>query len=360
MIFQSEDILTIDFKIKNNLRTEINSLPKYRKKLEKIKDFLQTHKSTDSVYDNILKSKQELIKYIHDLENKNSYYFYMLESLPYIEKFKKIINTPITLNFVGKPIKTNLVKTKLIKDYLKLASNYIKINVKNHPKIIKCNNCKNTKFKINNESIYVCTECFSSQIIITNNSSYNDIDRINISSKYTYDRKIHFRDCINQYQAKQNTNVSSDIYTKLEKELFRHHILVGNKNTPREIRFKNVTKKQIQIFLKELGHSKHYENINLIHYNLTKKTPPNISHLETVLLKDFDILSELYDKTFKTINRKNFINTQYVLYQLLRRHKYKCKKEEFIVLKTLDRKFFHDDICKKLFEELGWNHTPFY
>ena len=125
MIFQSEDILNIDSKIKNNLKTEINSLPKYRKKLEKIKGFLQTDKSTDSVYDNILKSKQELIKYIHDLENKNSYYFYILESLPYIEKFKKIINTPITLNFIGKPMKTNLVKTELIRH----SYQYIVVNL---------------------------------------------------------------------------------------------------------------------------------------------------------------------------------------------------------------------------------------
>ena len=65
-------------------------------------------------------------------------------------------------------------------------------------------------------------------------------------------------------------------------------------------------------------------------------------------------------KKFKHINRKNFINTQYVLFQLLRRHRHSCKKEEFIILKTIDRKFFHDEICKELFEELGWNHSPFY
>ena len=60
------------------------------------------------------------------------------------------------------------------------------------------------------------------------------------------------------------------------------------------------------------------------------------------------------------INRKNFINTQYVLYQLLLRHKHSCKKEDFIILKTIDRKYFHDEICKSLFEHLGWNFSPFY
>jgi hypothetical protein len=49
-----------------------------------------------------------------------------------------------------------------------------------------------------------------------------------------------------------------------------------------------------------------------------------------------------------------------VLYQLLRRHRHECNKEEFIILKTIDRKFFHDEICKVLFEEKGWNHNPYF
>ena len=71
----------------------------------------------------------------------------------------------------------------------------------------------------------------------------------------------------------------------------------------------------------------------------------------------------MYDERFrknKKIDRKNFINTQYVLFQLLRRHKYPCKREEFNILKTVDRKSFHDDICKELFELLNWNFTALF
>ena len=57
---------------------------------------------------------------------------------------------------------------------------------------------------------------------------------------------------------------------------------------------------------------------------------------------------------------KNFINTQYVLFQLLRRHKYPCKRADFNILKTIDRKSFHDDVCKSLFEQLGWNFTALF
>ncbi len=42
---------------------------------------------------------------------------------------------------------------------------------------------------------------------------------INVCNKYTYDRKVHLKDCINQYQGKQNTNINPRIYDELEEQL---------------------------------------------------------------------------------------------------------------------------------------------
>ena len=42
------------------------------------------------------------------------------------------------------------------------------------------------------------------------------------------------------------------------------------------------------------------------------------------------------------------------------RYKHPCNKQDFAILKTVDRKSFHDDITKKCFEDLGWNHTPLF
>ena len=127
--------------------------------------------------------------------------------------------------------------------------------------------------------------------------------------------------------------------------------------------FRELQKNIFKFFLKETGHSKHYEDNVLIHYNITGKKPPDISHLEANLLEDFDILTNIYDKKYRknsTINRKNFINTQYVLYQLLCKYKYPCDKLEFNILKTVERKSFHDDICKELFDELAWNFNALF
>ena len=93
------------------------------------------------------------------------------------------------------------------------------------------------------------------------------------------------------------------------------------------------------MFLKETGNSKHYEDAVLIHYTLTGKKPPDISRFENRIINDFDKLVETYEKIFKgeqKIPRKNFINNQYVLYQLLTKYKHPCDISEFNILKTVE------------------------
>ena len=229
---------------------------------------------------------------------------------------------------------------------------------------MKCDNCSNGKdFELIDENIFVCKDCGAQKEVLVHSVSYKDIDRINITSKYSYDRKVHFQDCINQYQGKQNCTIDQKVYDLLEDQFQRHGLITtgsGN-DLDRKIKFSKITKEHIAMFLRELGLTKHYENVNLIHYNFTGIKPDDISHLEDQLSLDFDDLIKVYDKKFKhKINRSNFINTQYVLYQLLRRHSHPCRKEDFVLLKTTDRQAFHDEVTSSCFEELGWNMSPVF
>ena len=138
-------------------------------------------------------------------------------------------------------------------------------------------------------------------------------------------------------------------------------MLLGKKGDDKLVRYKKITKDHVLMFLKELEFSKHYENLNLIHYNMTGKKPDDISHLEDKLLADFEILVDAYDKHFRDkVDRTSFISTFIVLYQLLKKHKHNCKKEDFVILKTMERKSFHDDVCGQLFKILGWNFSPLF
>jgi hypothetical protein len=357
------DILAVDSSIRESFNSEKKNLDQYKKTFAELDRLLKSKNLSMQSKCRIEKNHHTLQERIKNIENDTDYNFYIRESIACIESYKKILNTPQKISFVGKSNENNSQKIEIITKFLSIAQKYVSIDIEipDPKKKIYCSNCDNKKeFIISDNNVYICILCGAEQKIPIHTSSYKDIDRVNISTKYTYDRIIHFRDCMNQYQGKQNSTIDIKVYQDLERQFELHHLLVDSSD--KQKRFSKITHEHINMFLKELEYTKHYENINLIHYNFTKIPPDDISYLEDVLMDDFIILTELYDKRFKIekkIDRKNFINTQYVLFQLLCRHKHPCKKDDFNILKTTDRQAFHDEICKELFTELGWNHTPF-
>lgn len=370
------DILEIDRKIKENFAREADNIFSYRAELEKTKNILNSVSTLKTATRNDLQIKiQEISSKISDIENNRVLNYYILDCVDVLEEYRNLIKNPRKISFLGKSSVTCHVKENIQNRYLDIVKKYnFKLQdldisfsgaISQSQKQIKdskiCKNCGNKKdFRLADVNVYICENCGNQTENIGTTTSYSDISRVNISSKYTYERRVHFRDCINQYQGKQNSTISEKVYKDLIHQ-FRLHSLLENSEGKEA--FKNISKEHILLFLKELGYTKHYEDVFLIHFKLTGKKPDDISHLEQRLMDDFDTLSTLYDQKFKQtkrIDRKNFINTQYVLYQLLKKYKHTCRKEDFNILKTLDRKSFHDEICLELFTELGWNFTSFF
>ena len=365
------DIISLDASIQKHFKNEEQNLLKYEEKIREINEILEMEEKLEkTTIKKLRKSIEDYLEKIENIKNRDNYNFYLTESLPILERFKKILRTPVKMSFVGNSSKeqeNKEEKENLIEEFLQIAKKYIIININNSgsskDKKYFCENCKSSKQMLSEGIFVVCPDCGHEKEIYTNTLSYKDISRTNILQKYTYERRSHFRDCINQFQGKQNCKLDKKIYDELEQEFEKHHLLTGDKDTPKEIRFSKIKKEHILLFLKELHYDKHYENVNYIFSNMTGAKCPDISHLEDQLMADFDTLVNLYIKKFKyekKIDRKSFMNIHYVFFQLLNKNKYPCKKEDFNILKTIDRKAFHDDIFKELFEELGWNHKPFF
>lgn len=366
------DIISLDNYIKKKFADEEKKIGKYKEKLGQIDGLLSNPGISSRVQDSLRQERIAITSHLKNVENDGLLYFYIIETNDHIEKYKEILEKPLKLSFMGKKEAESSEKKEIIKSYLEIAKKYIDLceyckNIglevlkKKSPKIkIACAVCGNRKsYEIIEGKTFICSECGFQEEYLNNLSSFKDVNRVNISSKYTYERRIHFRDCINQYQGKQNSTVTDKVIEDIEVQLRNHCLENVNKNG--DERWSRVSKEHILLFLRETGHTKHYEDVFLIFNKITGKKLDDISHLEPKLMEDFDKLSALYDKKFKQdkkITRKSFINTQYVLYQLLRRHRHPCRKDDFNILKTLDRKSWHDDICKELFEELGWNFFP--
>lgn len=356
----TSNILDLHTYILQQFERAKTELPQLAKRIEDLESLLEscTARFRHQI-ENELKELKRLYKSIDDDEDRN---FYLLQVTPMLEEYRQELAKPIELSFMGQPlIPDTSVADNIVSRFTRIAEHtcpslYCKLEetISNSQ---CCSNCNSHS----QESSQVCAQCGAQQNGSNTTFSYNDTNRINMSSKYTYDRRLHFRDSINQFQGKQNSTIKQDVYDKLIEQFELHNLLLEDKSLPRQIRFQKITKQQIAMFLKEINYAKHYEDINLIYHNLTGTKLDDISHLEETLMNDFDILSDLYNelyvKTRKT-DRKSFINTQYVLFQLLRRHKYPCERSDFNFLKTIERKGFHDEICSDLFARLSWNFSP--
>ena len=230
-----------------------------------------------------------------------------------------------------------------------------------------CENMDKDKFEIDDFNRKTCLDCSTQQSAIETGITHKDYVRVNIVGKFIYNRVLHFQDCIKQYQGKQNCKIPEKLYRDLDLKFKAYRLLISEPQNgtplPNHIKYSKITRNHILEFLKELKYTKHYENVNLIYFILTNKRIDDIGHLEDQLVNDFKELVYLYDEIHgkdkpDELKRKNFMNVQYLLFQLLRRHGHICKIENFTMLKTIDRKLFHDTICKNLFDKLGWKFTP--
>jgi Poxvirus Late Transcription Factor VLTF3 like len=365
-----------------------NEIAGENKEYEHWKSLYESVKEQKTTSNDVIQDIEKKMKEVENKQDMEQFSFYLIQAIPLLDQYKSLQKKQSKIYFMSpkdncdadNTVDTRTRMITILKNYFHLVQTYFpddyRINewdkirstietsqteTKTSSKA-KCQVCNSdfSNFTIY-ENHFVCEKCGCVSTTTHSNISYKDIDRVNISSKYTYDRRTHFRDCINQYQGKQNASISKNVYDSLTQHFVSHGIVPENyASQSKEVAFKDVTKEHILLFLREIKQTKHYEDVVLIHHQLTGKPAPDISHLENVLLNDFDILVETYDRKFKNSERKNFINTQYVLFQLLKRHRFPCRKEDFNMLKTVDRKYFHDQICSELFSDIGWSFTALF
>lgn len=372
------DILELYGRIKKFIDTEMASVDGYRNNLSEVVELLiNAHKFNlrPRIVNKLCAYKHNLETLIQEHENLQ-YFDYEIQHI--LEKYHILNNKTMIIPFfnVNKKILKDHQnqKEQIKKEFLDKLREYTNLRQfelmireytnlpKSSPPPCVCGN--KTEF-IKDDDRAVCALCSAEQSLICNTSSFSDVGRVNMASKYTYNRKVHFRDCIIQYQGKQKTHIPEEIYTLLQTKL-QHLDLINTQSSDKLKRYEKVSRALVLTMLKELELKKFYDDIVLIHHTLTGQKCDNIEYLEDALLEDFDKLTETYDNLYtntvdasgdKPTKRKNFINAQFVLYQLLKKHGHPCNEMDFITLKTSERKRFHHTICKELFSILGWKYS---
>jgi hypothetical protein len=307
------------------LKDDINKLEEQIKKIESYDDELNYFLETSDI----------LFKYYDNNKDINNE-----------ENNKKKIITSFEDFFNQEKNKNKDQKNNLFDKYMKITSN---IDIKKKNKFIKiCTKCNIEKILHLQDGFLICTNCGDSEYIIIDSDKPNYKNPIIENKLNGYKRMNHFSELLNQFQGKESTEISNNVFESIINELKVLKIddlSVLNSNIMKTI-------------LKNLNLNNYYEHIPYIINKLNGIPPPTISReLDEKIRAMFKQVQEAW-LIFKGSKRKNFLNNCFVLHKIFEL----LEKDEFIhffpYLKSREKLGEHDDEWKQICNYNKWQFIP--
>lgn len=246
-------------------------------------------------------------------------------------------------NKSDKPISTiknkNNNRANLFEKYCQRVDG-MRINQDDGSKRIKyCEECQIEKILDMSESAYICPWCGDSEMIIL------DEDR-QIKDYSPYKRLNHFREWLNQFQAKQSPDIPEQVFVEIVKEL--------NKNRITDL--STLNKKNMKAILKKLEYNVYYEHVAYIINKLNNLPPPKITRdMEKLFISMFYKIQEPWEM-YKPPTRKNFISYSYVFHKFCELLELDHLLECFPLHKDPDIIMDNDDIWEKICKHNKWQY----
>jgi hypothetical protein len=343
---------TLYKKIKKNKK-----LTKELESLNKISSTLITQNIIDKklIIKDEIKNIETDINHLENRSKELEYYDNVLDILQ--EYYNNSYNIPttetniISINNLFKKkdnISNGTDKSKLYDKYMKVVHNVNTRKIKNSHIIKLCTKCKIEKTIHANDGYIICTSCGDSEPILleTDKSSYKDS---NIESKTcAYKRANHLSEILNQFQAKESTEIDTDVYERIKDEL---HI-------QRIYDYKILDHKNIKKILKKLKLNKYYEHTYHIINNLNGIPPPtmtreqeeNIKRIFKDIQKPFTI--------YRPKKRKNFLNYNYIIHKICELYEYDDFLPFFTLLKSRTNLEEQDIVWEKICKYQKYQFIP--
>lgn len=206
---------------------------------------------------------------------------------------------------------------------------------------IKCNIPLNLVYS---EGLQVCSKCGRTEYILIDSEKPSFREPPPEVSYFAYKRINHFNEWLSQFQAKESTEIPSDIYQLILLEMKKERINDLNRVTPQKIRE----------YLKKLKLNKYYEHVPHILNKLNNKKVPLIAkETEEKLRHMFKEIQAPFMKVCPP-NRKNFLSYSYVLHKFVELLGLDHLKDCFPLLKSREKLHQQDQIWKEICRELNW------
>jgi hypothetical protein len=355
---KNKEYNTLDIKYKemnNYLKNKKTTLNDISKELDSIKEELDIlEKNKEHFTLNEIKKNSILLDRKCYLEDQ----YKLISSNSEIMDYYDMVGDVITSYYINKDNNDNqFIETKNILDFLSntkrvkknnLMEKYcqridgIRINHDDGSNRIKyCDECDVEKILDITESAYICPCCGDTENVIL------DEDK-QIKDYSPYRRLNHFKEWLNQFQAKQNPDISEQVFVDIIKEL-------------NKIRFNDLSKlnkNNMKAILKKLNYNIYYEHVAYIINKLNNLDPPRITRdMERLFINMFYKIQEPWENN-KQQSRKNFLSYSYVLHKFCELldldHLLGC----FPLHKDSNKIIENDNIWEKICRQLHWEFIP--
>lgn len=217
-----------------------------------------------------------------------------------------------------------------------------------------CEKCGGDIVENRRESYVVCVDCGTCSALLLQSSmefaSYDQLKNLNVKAQYTYERKSHFKEELEQCQGKEANVIPSKILDAVLLQCMKDKVFT----------MQDFKKKDMRAILKRVGLSTYYKHSVKIIQLLGGNTGLDLSKYEKVLYHMFQLIQVPFDENKHLLDlcrlkaaRQNFLNFRYTMRKFLEILKFdndvlndyfpysKNKK----TLETYDRVW--ENICRK-------------
>jgi hypothetical protein len=335
-----------EFSNQNNLLTKKKKI--YKKMLKELND-----NNNNDIQNNINKLKLEIDELENNINKELDYYDDTIDILlDYYSDNKKMQETniiDIADIFKKKDIIINGAdKSKLYDKYMKKVYNVNTRKTKQQftPKI--CNKCKVEKTIHANEGYIICMSCGDSEPILIESDKVNYKDNNTELKACAYKRINHLSEILNQFQAKESTEINEEIYDRIKNEL----------NIQRIYDYNTLEHKCIKKILKKLKLNKYYEHTHHIINVLNGIPPPTITReQEENIKKIFKDIQKPFT-IYRPKKRKNFLNYNYIIHKICELLEYDNFLPHFPLLKSRINLEEQDIVWEKICKYKNYEFIP--
>lgn len=358
-----------------NIKNEISKIEKEIGKLSKHKMCELTDSQINTKLD-LIEKKNALEKEMKQSMDKSDLNQYILETghilYDYYDESNRY-NTVISpknqqkktvLDFFGKPKKKSpissdsvnisniksLNKNQIMDQYLSITdSNYVK-NMRNisNENLDECIQCKTQRMFDSIHGCLICPKCGECENILVDSDTPSYKEPPKEITYFAYKKINHANEWLSQFQAKESTDISEEVFEKIQNELRKESYL----------NYKNITTNKVRDILKKLDLTKYYEHCHYITNRITGKPAPVIDgELEEKVRNMFKEIQSSWMK-YCPNDRSNFFSYPYIFYKFFQL----LDKDEYLpycrLLKSREKLQEHDEVWKKICADLKWQYIP--